>query len=196
MGSEGNTKTFTVDEKDGALILKDEKGVEQRYVKESDLLAVKGSREGIEKTSREAEATYKAAVKVAEDKAETERQRVLQAEARVSSLEEKIAKGEGSAAELAQAKQRLEAAKRSGEELGNRFLELRRNVIVATYGVPRETVEKKSLEELEVYEEALRAVMGARKIGNFAIAGGGGAVDTRTAKEKIQAGWDALHPTG
>ena len=165
----------TVDEKDGTLTVRDTEGKEVRYVKESDLLAVKESRKSKEDVAREVESAKTAAIAEANTKIEAEHQKALQAEARVSSLEEKIAEGGVDSAELAKAKAELEAAKKSSETLGNKHLELRRSVITATYGVPKETVASKDLAALDLYEEALKAVIGDKKLGNFAIGGGGGA---------------------
>jgi len=165
----------TVDEKDGTLTVRDSDGKEVRYVKESDLVAVKESRKSKEDVAKEVELATATAIAEANAKLDTEKTRALQAEARVSSLEEKIAKGGVDSAELAKAKAELEAAKKSSETLGNKHLELRRSVIIATYGVPKETVASKDLAALDLYEEALKAVIGDKKLGNFAIGGGGGA---------------------
>ena len=165
----------TVDEKDGTLTVRDSNGKEVRYVKESDLVAVKESRKSKEDVAKEVELATATAIAEANAKLDTEKTRALQAEARVSSLEEKIAKGSVDSAELAKAKAELEAAKKSSETLGNKHLELRRSVIIATYGVPKETVASKDLAALDLYEEALKAVIGDKKLGNFAIGGGGGA---------------------
>ena len=165
----------TVDEKDGTLTVRDSGGKEVRYVKESDLVAVKESRKSKEDVAKEVELATATAIAEANAKLDTEKTRALQAEAKVSSLEEEIAKGGVDSAELAKAKAELEAAKKSSETLGNKHLELRRSVIIATYGVPKETVASKDLAALDLYEEALKAVIGDKKLGNFAIGGGGGA---------------------
>jgi len=136
---------------------------------------VKEGRRSKEDVAKEVESAKTAAIAEANTKIEAEHQKALQAEARVSSLEEKIAQGGVDSAELAKAKAELEAAKKSSETLGNKHLELRRSVITATYGVPRETVASKDLAALDLYEEALKAVIGDKKLGNFAIGGGGGA---------------------
>jgi DNA repair exonuclease SbcCD ATPase subunit len=171
---------------DGAVVIKGEDGSETRYVKESDLLTVKGSKENIEKAVREAEAARDAATKDANEKVETAHQKVLQAEARVSSLEEQAKQGGATVEELANAKQALETAKKSGEELGSKFLELRRSVIVSAYGVPKETVESKSLEELDTFEEALKAVVGSKGLGNYAVGGGGGGANALEGKSPME----------
>ena len=164
----------TVDEKDGALVIKDG-DKEVRYVRESDLLAVKEGRVTKEDAAKQVSEAKAAATAEATTKIDEAHQKVLRAEARVSSLEEQITKGGGDAAELVKATAALATAKTSSEELGNKFLELKRDVIVRTYNVPKETVAKKTLAALEVYEEALKAVIGNKSIGNFAVGGGGGA---------------------
>jgi len=180
----GNEVTGTVSG-DGTLVIKGEDGNEVRYVKEADLLAVKGSKENVEKAAKEAEAARDSAIAEANSKVDAEHQKVLQAEARVSSLEEQVRQGGGSAAELAKATADLAAAKTSSEELGNKFLELKRNVITQAYGVPKETVANKDLAALEVYEEALKAVIGDKSIGNFAVGAGGGGQNPLVGKDPM-----------
>jgi len=187
--ADNNELTFSLDSKDGTLTAKDAKGVEVRYVKESDLLAVKGSKEN---AVRDAETAKTQAIAEANSKVDAALSRALQAEARVSSLEEQIAQSGGSAAELVKAKADLEAAKKSSEALGNKHLELKRNVIVATYGVPLATVATKNLAALDLYEEALKAVMGDKRLGNFAIgSGGGGGTGALQGKSPIDLARDA-----
>lgn len=182
--SEGNdTLTGSVD-KDGTLVVKDAAGAETRYTKESDLLALKGSRETAEAKIKELEAAQATGGAELKTELETVRQGKLQAEAKISGLEGEIAKGTATAAELATAKAELETAKTSGEGLGNKLLELQRTLIISTYGVPVATVEKKTLQELEVYAEALAAVTG-KALGNYAAGGGGGGtnLDGKTPME-------------
>jgi DNA repair exonuclease SbcCD ATPase subunit len=175
MASDGE-QTFTVEkvEKDGAVSLKDSEGKSIRYVKESDLLAAKGSREATEKRVKDSEATHAASLEAVKNEAESTRQKVLLAEAKVSNLEEQIAKDGNSKAELEKLKLELVAAKKSGEELGNKALEYRRAIIVTTYGIPVATVEKKSMTELDHFEEALKAVLGKGGVGNYAAGGSAG----------------------
>lgn len=173
MAEDDTTKTFTPN-KDGTIAIKDSEGNEVRYAKESDLLAVKGSQEAAEKRAKEAEGTKEAEVKAATDNLESTRQEVLKAEAKITSLEEKVKEGAGSTEELAKVKQDLETAKKGGEELTGKALEYRRQVIISTYGIPADTVNEKTMEELDYYEEALKAVIATKGIGNYAIGGGGG----------------------
>jgi len=156
------------------LAVKGEDGKEVRYVLEADLLAVKEGRVSKEDVAKAVEAAKEAATAEANTKIDEAHQKALQAEARVSSLEEQVARGGGSAAELVKATADLAAAKNRSEELGNKFLELRRTVVMKTYNVPKETVQSKDLAALDIYEEALKAVIGDKSIGNFAVGGGGG----------------------
>lgn len=168
-----------VDEKDGTVTIGEGDGA-VRYVKESDLLALKEGRKSKEEVAVEVQAAAVAATAAAtaeaNTKLETEHQKVLEAETKVSGLEEKIAKGGVSETELAGLKTELATAKSSGEELGNKFLTMKGALIVATYGVPQATVEGKTIAELDSFDAALKAVVGMKGVGNYAIgAGGGGA---------------------
>lgn len=178
-----DNQTFTV-EKDGTVVIKDSEGADVRYVKEADLLAIKGSRDAAERKVRDSEATHTTAIETVRNETETFRQKALQAEAKISGLEERLAAG-GSKEELERVKQELEAAKTSGEGLSNKLLGLRRTLITTTYGVPVATVEKKTLDELDTFEEALKAVIGAKGIGNYA-AGGGSGGNALTGKSPIE----------
>lgn len=177
---DNDSLTYTAN-KDGTIAIRDSEGKEVRYAKETDLLAVKGSTEVAEKRAKElsqaaedSQKTHTAEIATANTNLETTRQQVLQAEAKVSSLEEKVKEGTGSIEELVKVKQELEAAKKGGEELSNKALEYRRQVIISTYGIPADTIKEKTMEQLDYYEEALKAVIATKGIGNYAIGGGGG----------------------
>lgn len=172
--------TFTPN-KDGTISVKDSDGNEVRYAKESDLLAVKGSAEDIKtkaaevtKSAEEAQKANKAEIETANASLGTSRQDLLKAEVKITTLEEQVKEGAGSTEELAKAKAELETAKTSGAELTAKTLEYRRQIIVSTYGIPADTVKEKSMEELDHYEEALKAVIATKGIGNFATGGGTG----------------------
>ncbi len=179
----GNPVTGTVDEKDGVVTIGDGDGA-VRYVKEADLLAVKGSKEtAVTSAASEAKAAAEAAAATTLD---TEKNKVLQAEAKVTGLQEQIDKGGVSAEELTNLKGQLETAKTSGESLGTKYLGLKREVIVKAYGVPKGTVESKDLAALEVYEEALKAVIGDKNLGNFAIGGADGGAAALQGKSAME----------
>ena len=187
----GNEVTGAVSE-DGALVIKDKEGKEVRYVLETDLLAVKGSRVSKDDVAKQVEGARVAGAAEATQKLEIEHQKALQAEARVTSLQEQFARGGGSAAELAKATADLATVKKNSEILGNKYLELRRDWITKTYNIPKATVDsKKTEQELELYEEALRAVIGSRGVGNFAVGGSGGGTSPIQGKSPHQLAVDA-----
>ena len=178
--ADNDNLTFTSN-KDGTISVKDSEGKEVRYAKEADLLAVKGSSEAAEKRAtevakqaEESQKTHVAEIATANTNLETTRQQVLQAEAKVSGLEEKVNAGAGSAEELATVKQSLEAAKAEKSTAEATALESRRALMVMTYGIPAKDVEEKTMEQLGYYEEALKAVIATKGVGNYAIGGGGG----------------------
>ncbi len=177
MADEGNKGEVTyTSNQDGTMTVKDAAGVEVRFAKEDDLLAVKGSKETAEAKVKELESAQTTGNEAAKTEAETLRQGKLQAEAKVTGLEEKIAAGTATAAELTTMTADLVTAKKTGEEQGTKLLELQKTLIVGTFKVPVATVENKTLEQLEVYAEALTAVTGT-KLGNYAAGGGGGGTD-------------------
>lgn len=183
-----NNLTYMANQ-DGTISVKDIAGVEVRYAKESDLLAVKGSKEAAEgraaelaKQAETSQSTHATEIATANTNLEATRQQVLQAEAKVSSLEEQVTAGTGSAEELAKVKQELAAAKISGEGLATKALESRRALMVMSYGIPAKDVETKTMEQLGYYEEALKAVISTKGVGNYAIGGGGGGINLEGKK--------------
>jgi len=146
---------------------------------EKDVMALKGK---LEKAEERLEAANEAA-KGKVDKAELEtvrseseqvRQQLLQAEAKVTGLEEKLQSADTVSTELAGVKPKLEAAETAVKDLTTKVLDYRRAVIVATYGIPADSIKEKTIEQLDNYEEALKAVAAAKTAGNFAVGGGGG----------------------
>jgi hypothetical protein len=98
------------------------------------------------------------------------------AEAEAQRLNEQIKAHTGTAEELDKLKKELETAQKSGEEQGNKLLELTREKIASAYKIPRETVDSKDLKELSTFEEALKAVTGGN-LGNLAFGATGGGAD-------------------
>ncbi len=175
--------TGTVGEKDGVLTIPGADGADAvKYVKESDLLAVKGSKESAESQAKEAVAARETAVADAVKTLDAEKSRALQAESKVETLEKQIAEGGGTAAQLEAAKAELATAKTSSEALATKHLELRRSIIVQAYGASQESVATKDLAALEIFEEALKVVIGEKKLGNFAAGAGGGGANALAGK--------------
>jgi DNA repair exonuclease SbcCD ATPase subunit len=163
---EGDNSTYTANE-DGSITVKDAEGKEIRFVKEADLLAVKGSAEAAERRA-------KSEVETAKGSLNQTHQQLLQAEAQVETLKEELAKGTGTVEELAKVKQDLETAQGSAKSLGDKVLEYRKQIIVATFKVSPDAVKDKTLEQLDLFEDALKAVGAGKGAGNFAIGGGAG----------------------
>jgi len=162
-----------VDNKDGTYTVTTPEG-EVKTVKESDLLAIKGSKEGLELKVTELVTGHMTEVEGVKTQLSDAQQAQYAAEAKVKELEVKVAEGAGSSEELARVKQELEQAQRTAEEAVNQSLESRRQLISGTYGIPIETVKDKTKEQLDAYEEALKTVSTAKGAGNLAIGGGGG----------------------
>src|SRR4030042_1720840 len=167
MGDEAETKTPEQQAAEAAA--QDKSKSQAKLVPESDLLAVKGAKEGLEKKLGEVENTYKLKVSEAEAK-------LFSTEAKVKELESQLSQASLTAAELAAVKAKLEATQKSSEELTNKALEYRRKIIAATYGIPADTVNTKTMEQLDHYEEALKAVTSMKKPagGGFAAGTSGG----------------------
>ena len=178
MGEE--TLTY-ISNKDGTISVKDSKGEDIRYAKEADLLAIKGSAETaatkageLQKASEAELKTSKETMAAATTNFDETNQKLLRAEAEVSTLKEKVEADKGSTEELTKAKQDLENATKGVEELTTKALEYRRSVIVTTFGISADVVKDKTMEQLDHFEEALKAVAATKGIGNFAVGGGGG----------------------
>jgi len=199
----GNELTYTKND-DGTISVKETSSNdgtvetrEIRYAKEADLLAVKGSSQAAKERAETAEAASKAAeessskhkeeIKTANKSLDETHQKQLEAEAKVDKLEEQVKAGVGSKEELDKVKTELEAAKTSGEGLTNKALDYRRQIIAATYGIPVDTLGEKTMEQLDFYEEALKAVIATKAAGNFAVGGGGGGGTPVTSLDRAKA---------
>lgn len=176
MSQDGDSQTLTVEriDKDGTVVAKGTDGKEIRLVKESDLLAVKGGAAAVEKRLKEIEETHKTELDSANAKVSDTSNRLLVAEAAKEKLEEQLKQSATSAEDVAGIKKKLEEADKTVAALSQKVLESRRQLIITTFSIPAETVANKTLEQLDAYEEALKAVASARKVGPYALAGGGG----------------------
>lgn len=182
--------------KDGTISVKDTDGNDVRYTKEADLLAVKGGAEAADKRTREAQETHATELKTANTNMDQSHQQLLQAEAKVTSLEEQVTQDKGSATELTQVKQELETAKAEKGSLETKTLEYRRAIVAATYSISAKIVEEMDTAKLDAFEEALKAVVATKGIGNYALSGGGGnAGEPLSGREQIRSGFDGLHPS-
>ena len=184
----GNEVTGVVGE-DGAVTVKDSEGKEIRYAKESDLLAIKGSRDDLQTKLAAAEAakgtTNEAIVADAEKKVDEAKNAQLKAEAEVETLSAKIKEHTGTTEQLEKLQKELVTAQEAGKSSATELLELRRTFIINTYKVPPETVKEKDLAQLTTYEEALKSVISSLG-GNYAFGGGGGGANALEGKSPME----------
>lgn len=145
-----------------------------KYVKESDLLAVKGSRDTLQGKLDTLDKSQNAAVTTAETAAETARQTTLQAEATIERLTKEVTDAAGNSEKVTTLQKELETAMEAGKSSATQLLEMKQQVVIATYGVPKEVVENKTLVELTAFEVALKEVVGLKGTGNLAVGGASG----------------------
>ncbi len=148
-----------------------------KLVPESDLLAVKASKESLQQKFNSTVDEHKKAISTVTDRA-------VAAEAKLKDLEEKYNQASASVTELQSAKQQLETAQQAVKDFESKALEYRRGYIAATYNVSADTIASKNLEQLGYFEEALKSVKGSRGIGNYAVGGGSGGATAETPMER------------
>ncbi len=168
----GNEVTGAVGEDGAVTIGEGEAAV--RYVKESDLLTVKGSRDTLQGKLDTIDKSQNAAITEAETKAETARQAALQAEATTERLTKEISDAGDNKEKVTSLTAERDAAIEAGKGTATQLLEMKQQVVIATFGVPKESVEGKTLVELTAFEVALKEVVGLKGTGNFAVGGAGG----------------------
>lgn len=137
-----------------------------KMVKESDLLAIKSAKEGLEQKLTESTTNFSDV-----------QNKLYAAEAREKGLQEKLTEASASAEELKEIKPKLETAQAAVESLTSKALDTRRKLIALSFGIPVTSLEEKSLTQLDDYEEALKAVSAAKGIGNYVAGAGGGSGD-------------------
>ncbi len=142
----------------------------EKLVPEKDLIAVKKAKEGLEIKLKETEDTFKSRVAEVENK-------LISAEAKAQELEDKLKTASMTAEETAKTKALLEAANRKVSELEIRALDARKKSIAATYRIPVDTMKDKTMEQIDLYEEALKSIAPNGLAGSgFAVGAGGAGV--------------------
>lgn len=142
-----------------------------KMVPESDVIAVK---EGAKRELEGVRTAHTAEMNIAKTDLSTTQNKLYLAEAHVTELEGKLTEHTNTAEEVARIKGELETAQGAVKGLEDKALEYRRSILVSTYGIPADTVNEKTMAQLDSYEEALKAVKVATGVGNYAIGGGGG----------------------
>lgn len=166
--------------KDGGMVVGGRK-----VVYESDLIAAKESLSG---ASDKAQVVHNDAMDKAKLSLSEAQQQLAASNAKNKELTDAQGVGATSVEEVARIKQEAVTAKSSAESSGNKVLELRRANIVLQYQIPAEQLKEKTLEQLDSFAEALKAVAGIKGgVGPYAVGGGGGQAVPRTETERALA---------
>jgi len=169
---------------------------EPKLVPEKDLLAMKAAKEGLEQKLKEAEVKLEESEKAHGKSLNEVTSKLYATEASVKKLEEQAAESAKSVKDLAEVKAKLEVTEKKAGEHSAKLLDARKRLVVSQFNIPADTLKDKSLEQLDLYEEALKAVTATKGVGNYAAGGGAGSGAAEAkAREKIRSGFDALHPT-
>lgn len=149
-----------------------------KTVPESDLIAAKEEWKG-----KLADAEGK--VRESETKLNDYQQQLLQATAKIETLEAGQAGNVSSAEELSRTKVELDTTKQSLGKANTDLLESKRQLIARLYNVPVDTLKDKDVTQLGNFEEALKVVAATKGIGNYAVGGGvGGGTAPQTNLER------------
>ena len=174
-----------VEVKDGVVLVDGKK-----FVAESDLIAAKKSLQGdIEK----AQATHNEAVDKLRLQVDEANKNVATANAALEEAKKARESGATSApADVAKVKQEADAAKADLTKANTAVLDLRRRLIMTAYNIsPTSDIGKKlsekSLEQLDSFEEALKALnTGRGGAGNYALGGGNGGAGEVSAMDRAK----------
>ena len=133
----------------------------EKMVPESDVVKAKG---GLQKQLEE----------VKSQMAEAHSLR-LQAEAKVQTLEENQKKSADAVKEMETLKSSLEEVKKASDSATTLALQYRRSLIAKEYSVPEDTIKAYGMQELEMFEKALKVVKSNTGGGQYAAGGVSGA---------------------
>lgn len=155
--------------KDGTVLMDGKK-----MVMESDLIAAKRS---LESASEKAQQAHTEAIDTARLELSAEQKKVAELNAKVTEAQNAPGQGATSDEDVAGIKQELTDALSKVETLtteSGKALELRRQLVVAQYpGVTAESLANKTMQELDSFEEALKAISSSRGgTGPYAVGGG------------------------
>jgi DNA repair exonuclease SbcCD ATPase subunit len=160
-------------------------GNEGKLVPEKDLLAIKARAEGLEKEYGEAKTTWNNTETTYKKQVDEATTKLFASEASIKKFEEQLKESASASTALAEAKAKLEALNKTHEDLRGKALDYRKRLITGTFNISPEVIKDKTLEQLDLYEEALRAVSGGKGVGNFAVGGGGAGGQAKTPESPL-----------
>lgn len=171
-----------VELKDGAILVDGKK-----VVPESDLIAAKKSLEGqIER----AQTVHNEAMDATKLELSAAQQQVANLNAELTKAKEASKTGAAPDTDVARIKEEVKVAKSEVESANKRILELRINNIVLTSGgsVTAKQLEGKTLQQLDSFEEALKALATSRggSPGAYALGGLGGGATPQTPLDRAK----------
>ena len=162
--------TPTMEYKDGAVFADGKK-----MVKESDLMALKQSSES---AAEKAQTVHNEAVDAVRLELSTAQQALADSNAKLTEAKDAQGKGATTDEEVAGIRQERDSALAKVETLtteAGKALELKKALLVAQFpGVTAEKLADKTMQQLDSFEEALKAVSSAKGggIGGYAVGGG------------------------
>jgi len=173
--------TPKVELKDGHILVDGKK-----MVAESDLIAAK---HGLEDAAEKAQTAHNEAIDTIRLELSSEQQKAASLAAELERAKQASVTGAVSDEEIARIKQEREDALSKVETLqtkADKALDYRRALLVTQFGVPADKVENKTMEELDSFEEALKALATSRGggPGNYLTGGGGAQPHTMTQQER------------
>ena len=168
-----------------------------KMVPEKDLLAVKAS---MEKAVTERD-SVQAQLETAKNESGTYYNRAMAAEAKITGFDELTTNFNSTTVERDKNKTDLDAAIVDRDKAQASALEFKKVAIKIAYGIPDDSIENKNLQELAIFEDALKAVGQFKKIGNYAVGGDSGGPSTPEipldrAKRQIEEARKAGHIYG
>ncbi len=170
-----------VEVKDGSILVDGKK-----MVAESDLIAAK---RGLETAAEKAQATHNETMDAKMLELSAALQTIADLNAKATENEQARQSGAVSEEDATRVKQELDAAKSSIESLqanANKALEYRRALLIAQFSIPADSLKDKTMQELDSFEEAAKALSTSRggSPGPYALGGGLGGAAPKTEEER------------
>lgn len=152
----------------------------ERMVPESDVVKAKG---GLQKQLEEVRGQLAEAHSTK-----------LQAEAKVTTLEESLKKSAEQLKELEQARSAVADLTKKSEEASKAALSFRRQLVVTQFQVPEDTIKDYSMEQLDMFEKALKVVKTATGSPGYAVGANTGSPPPTSPVERALANLRKAQP--
>jgi septation ring formation regulator EzrA len=144
---------------------------EAKLVPEKDLLAIKSAKESLEQKIAELTKNHEATLSTQKKSLDELTNKLFAAEANLKALDEKLANSSKDSAAYSEAKTKLDDATKKLGDMGNKVLDYRKQLLTLNFKIQPKALEGKSIEQLDLFEDALKAVGGVAGTGSFAPPG-------------------------